>query len=170
MKNELYFVKITRQEKVYYCSPMFRETNIFNGLQTFLDVEAYAAMKRLRDEHNKYIDEICEVYKDNVHQLKSLEERRNSVNFEVISLAMVPEHEDFQNGFPLDSTNIPDYNRDVSIIWRDGSRCGVVTNFLRDAMLKGDFLHPDRGNFIRWTYIEDSIYLKLKKQTDENEK
>ena len=100
---------------------------------------------------------------------KKLAERLDDALSDVMTgnLHDIPEPEGWNDSHPIDPDHIPDEDRDVEIIHRFGKREGVVTNFLRQEMLKGHYLGLENKSYLkRWRYIPDSYYLQIHRKSN----
>jgi len=141
----------------------------FKGAKTLTKKEAQDILKQEKeDDDNKYalnIDEASKIYTGKLltERVEQITEERKNKEYEILCLDQLY-NEYFDTAFPFDEQYIPEIDRDVEFIYRDGSRTGVVTNFLRGEMLNGNMLSFN-PHFLRWRYIPDSIYLKLKRES-----
>lgn len=81
--------------------------------------------------------------------------------YDIVDINDIPEHPIFANASSF--CIIPAINRDVQFVYRDGSTEGVVTNFLRQEKLKGNYCAMPHEK-VRWRYIPDGTFLKIQKQ------
>lgn len=146
----------------------------YTRLQGVRLFETYAgaaiAMNKCIDDFNQYLKEQFEHHSNDREDRKSLqlyvdalEEKRKSRKYEIVDLSTFPKSTEFDEAFPFNSNHIPEDDHDVEFIYRDDTKLGVTTNFLRQEMLKGRFLTlcPEH---VRWRYIPDSYFLQMKKQ------
>lgn len=144
--DNLYIVQIlnnTEQKDIFIGTCEWRETHfqkakLFNGE----DSAKKAILELFKEGEVKY------------------DFQKDIFNYKTLPLKDYPADKNFLNSF--DFTNIPDNDRDVQFVYRDGSICGVTTNFLREEMLKGRYLDT-HSDFCRWRYIPDTFFLKIKK-------
>lgn len=164
VNKSLYSTGKTYPEKKTECF-YFGETygGLFSGFKSSLVFSDYlSAARKVSELTQSWAEEISKRIEDRTRYPESYlkDQRMESVTYSVVDLREIPAPDSFNQANSFDI--IPDLDRDVEIIYRNGERDGVVTNFLRDEMLKGNYKTLNNQK-ARWRYVEDSLFLTYKK-------
>lgn len=134
---------------LFFDGTLGRDLILWRGTANPIYYKSYKEAVQEAKKINKIISDYCQ------------EQKKELFYVEVGNLTKLNKTSEFENSFPLDADHIPDEDKDIELINRFGQKSGVVTNFLRQEMLKGNMMvNPELK---RWYYIPDSLFLQCKK-------